>query len=438
MIETITPDVCGSRRRRRLALALFAAAAVAASAALGAVLGLMGGALGTPGGVLAAAALAALAGAAALRELGLVRLPVPQSRSQVPDRWRSELPLPVWSTGYGAGLGLGLLTHQPVSTFWVACAGAVVLGRPAPAAACFGFYGLGRALMVAWPGRGGRDPAAACERLSRRYRSVARANGVALAAFALALALVPIAVGAGPKKLPLGEGSQLDPSASAGALAFARRTPLLDTVVVGTAVFPGRSPALDAERLAYEDDAGVPIVRWRDRAEVARIAGATRPALEWPWLAYRTDLLDGRRELWLRHLGNGEEILLASVSPQFDIGRPSLDAGRVAWHVAGPRGSRIWLYTIRERKHRVLARTDIGLLAHPSLNGARIIWVDSRQGISFLRLWRLDKDGESTVTLARTWSRTEVFWTTALAGRTAYVTRWLVGKNLAEIDSVRF
>jgi hypothetical protein len=263
---------------------------------------------------------------------------------------------------------------------------------------------------------------------------------VALAAFALALALVPVAVavGAGPKKLPLGEGSQLDPSASGGALAFARRTQLQDTVVVGDAVFPGRSPALDAERLAYEDDGSVPIVRWRDRSEVARVVGATRPALEWPWVAYRIDLFDGRRELWLRHLGDGKEILLASVSPQFDIGRPSLDAGRVAWHVAGPRGSRIWLYTIRERKHRVLARTDIGLLAHPSLDGARIVWVDSRQGISFLRLRRLDKDTASTVTVARTWSRTEVFWTTALAGRTAYVTRWLVAKNLAEIDSVRF
>ena len=49
-------------------------------------------------------------------------------------RWRATLPLPVWSLGYGAGLGAGFFTFQPVSTFWVACAGAIALGRPVAAA----------------------------------------------------------------------------------------------------------------------------------------------------------------------------------------------------------------------------------------------------------------------------------------------------------------
>ena len=39
MVETITPAGCGSRRRYRIALALFALAAVLASAALGALPG---------------------------------------------------------------------------------------------------------------------------------------------------------------------------------------------------------------------------------------------------------------------------------------------------------------------------------------------------------------------------------------------------------------
>src|ERR687898_923116 len=44
MVETITPAGCGSRRRYRIALALFALGAVLASAALGALLGLAGSA----------------------------------------------------------------------------------------------------------------------------------------------------------------------------------------------------------------------------------------------------------------------------------------------------------------------------------------------------------------------------------------------------------
>ena len=121
MVETFTPAVCGSRRRQRLAVG-----AVAASALVGAALGAVGALLGTQLAFL----VAALALLAAAREAGIVRLPLPQLRRQVPERWRSELPLPVWSVGYGIGLGLGFVTFQPVATFWVACAAAVALGKP--------------------------------------------------------------------------------------------------------------------------------------------------------------------------------------------------------------------------------------------------------------------------------------------------------------------
>src|SRR5919109_1457042 len=131
MLETFTPAVCGSRNRQRVAIALFAASAVTAAAGLGALLGAAGTSFGARRLVLVAAALALLA---AVREAGLVRLPLPQRRRQVPEGWRFRLPLPLWATGYGGGLGLGFLTHQPVSTFWVACAGALAIARPLPAA----------------------------------------------------------------------------------------------------------------------------------------------------------------------------------------------------------------------------------------------------------------------------------------------------------------
>src|SRR3954451_8370359 len=124
MVATITPAGCGSRRRQLLAASLFSAGALAAAALIGGLAGLAGAALGAARWPLAAALLALLA---CLREAGALRLPVPQARWQVPERWRRELPLPVWSAGYGAGLGLGLVTYQPVATFWVALAGALVV-----------------------------------------------------------------------------------------------------------------------------------------------------------------------------------------------------------------------------------------------------------------------------------------------------------------------
>src|SRR5215217_1852231 len=172
MVETFTPAVCGSRRRQWLALTGFALGAIGASALIGAVLGAIGAALGTQLSLVAAG----LALAAAAREAGLVSFPLPQLRRQVPERWRFELPLPVWSVGYGAGLGAGFLTFQPVATFWVACAAAVALASPLAAALCFAAFGAGRAVMTAWPRRGHEDATSAVESLVRRRRLLLAAN----------------------------------------------------------------------------------------------------------------------------------------------------------------------------------------------------------------------------------------------------------------------
>ena len=165
MVETITPAGCGSRQRYRVALALFSAGAIVAAAALGALLGLVGEQFDRSWTVPVLAVLALLA---ALREWGVLRVPVPGAHRQVPERWRREWPLGAWSLAYGAGLGAGIFTHQVVATFWVACAGAVAIGDPAWSAACLALFGAGRALMVALPARGGRDPSVAVGRLARR------------------------------------------------------------------------------------------------------------------------------------------------------------------------------------------------------------------------------------------------------------------------------
>src|SRR4051794_34824337 len=121
MIATITPAGCGTRRRQHAALLLFTVGAVTAAAAVGAAAAVLGSALGRREALLLALV---VAGLAAVREAGVLRVPVPQARRQVPERWRRELPLPLWSLGYGAGMGAGVFTHQPVATLWAALAGA--------------------------------------------------------------------------------------------------------------------------------------------------------------------------------------------------------------------------------------------------------------------------------------------------------------------------
>jgi hypothetical protein len=102
-------------RRWLIAVAAFTAGAVAAGAALGWALG-SAGAWAGGGSAHAAWAAAAIVAAYAGREAGLLRLPVPQLRRQVPQRWREVLPLPATAFLYGAGLGVGFVTYVPVAT----------------------------------------------------------------------------------------------------------------------------------------------------------------------------------------------------------------------------------------------------------------------------------------------------------------------------------
>ena len=432
MVETITPDVCGSRRRQAGALLFFALGALAASACVGAVLGLAGSRIDA--WALPVAALFALVGAA--REGGFTRLPLPQSRRQVPEPWRFTLPLPAWAAGYGAGLGLGFLTYQPVATFWVACAAAVALGRPLAGAVCFAAYGVGRSLLLFLPLRRGSDVTAIVEELAGRRRGVLRVNAVAL----LACAALLTAPAAGAELIPLGPGSQFDPSAIGPAFAYTQRDLGVSSVVVlpsagGALQYPeAESPSLDGELLAYQNAAGIRIVRWATGEEVARVDGATsKPALDWPWLAYRRKVPD-RTLLELKDLTTGEVRRLGSVPGGADLGRPSIAAGRVAWHAAGSRGSRILLYEIANGDKQVVMATTIALLSNPSLSSTRILWIKQRQGISSAYVRKLRRTQIRLV--ARVSSQRTFYWTTDLYGLTAYVTRWTVAGGVARIRRI--
>jgi hypothetical protein len=427
MVETLTPAVCGGRQRHHLATALFALGALSASAVLGALLGLAGrGVERTP----ALAALAALALVVAGREAGLIPLPVPQLRRQVPERWRRSLPLPLWSAGYGAGLGLGLATHQPVATLWAAAGGALALGRPAAGAACLAFFGAGRALMTLLPRAG--QPAERVARLAAGRRLLRPANAAAL----VVLAALAGASAARAEPVPRG---RIDPAVSGAALAYVEIDGDRTSVVVrspGSAPvrFPGgRSPAVDGPLLAYVDAEGIRVVRWRTGAEVARVAGPVdKPALEWPLLAYvRRD--PGARRLVLTSLVSRRARVLAQARASDDLGRPALRGGRIAWHVTRPRDSRLLLRRadLRDRP-RVIASSRTAVVVNPALTRAHLLWVEQRGEVSRLRLLRLGVRGEAR-TIARLSGRNRLYWTTALSARRAYVTAWSLSTGRARL-----
>lgn len=434
MVETLTPAGCGSPQRHRVALALFTLGALGAAAGLGALLGGVGALLDRSW---ALGAVAALAAVGAAREAGLVRIPVPELRRQVPERWRREWALPAWSVGYGAGLGLGVLTHQTVASFWVAAAAALALGDPVISALCLAPFGLGRALMVVLPTRGGRDGAASVARLIARRRWLAPANAIVLLGAAAVLGVAPA----------LGQAStrgEYDPSASGRVVAVG----VVDeagaaAVLVRPASLPevrfegGRSPALDGDLLAYADATGLRVVRWRTGEEIARLDGAlSKPALDYPLIAYARAVPGGQR-LELRNLRSGRLRVVAQGNRDVDIGRPVLRGGLIAWHVAAGRRSQIRLGpTDGSRPSRVVASSVTGLQVNPSLAYGHVAWVEQAGSISALRIRRIGGGRVRTLTTLRGPNR--ILWTTALGLRTAYATRWNPINGRSEIIDRRW
>jgi cytochrome c biogenesis protein CcdA len=421
MLETFTPAVCGSRKRQIAGQTLFAVSAVLTSATLGLLLGLAGSMLGAEQAVLGAAALALVAAA---REAGLIRFSIPQARRQVPEHWRFERPLPVWASGYGAGLGAGFFTYQPISTFWVACAGALALAEPVPAALCVSLYGAGRALMIVWPRRRVDDPTAAVERLTSRRGALLRANVVALVACGVLLAVAP-AAGAGVTRIAT---NAYDPAVDRGNVAFSTAG---GNVVVrrpggGETTYPDATePSLSGPYLAYRDSAGIRVIRWADGTEVRRIASpyVSKPALAWPLVAFvrRVSPYD---KLFVRNLVTGKVTLYATVRLPTDLGRPSLRHGRLAWHTQTRRESKIMVVKLSSRARRTMAVTRIGMLGNPSVYRTKVVWVDARFGVTFLKQGWLTSSRR--VVLARVRSRTVSYWTTAVSSNAAYMTRWVM------------
>src|SRR5436190_3749092 len=223
MVETIVPVVHGTRTWM-VSVVMFGLGAVSTAALVGLVLG----AALPAGGAAAAVLVAAFAAAEAAAELGLLRLPLPQLRRQVPERWRERYPQPLVALLYGAGLGVGFATYVPFATLFVVAAAVVALAGPAGGAMVLAAFGAGRGLALAVAtARVTSYEQAACRvelmvRIGGRSR-LRRGNALALVGLAAVLALgAATGTAQAATRIDLGNRPVADPSAGDGLFAFDR------------------------------------------------------------------------------------------------------------------------------------------------------------------------------------------------------------------------
>jgi hypothetical protein len=138
----------------------------------------------------------------------------------------------------------------------------------------------------------------------------------------------------------------------------------------------------------------------------------------------------------VRNLNTGTQRVCARVRRSLDLGRPSLRGRRLAWHTASRRASSILTKTIGAKTPHVVARSRISLLANPSLNGSRIVWVEQRSGRSYLRLGSVKNRSARTLELFSGRGRT--YWTTSMGAGWVYATRWWLASGSASVLRTRY
>jgi hypothetical protein len=151
MVGTIIPIVHGGQHNGWQVLRLHVAAYIIGATVLGASIASFGLLFGqvriVKGSSMAVIGLVSLFCAA--REFGLITIPFPESRWQVPASWRNFSPT-VMATLYGLVLGVGVANRTRVSTLHVAVLWASLTRNPLLAAAALSGFGVGRAIPIIW------------------------------------------------------------------------------------------------------------------------------------------------------------------------------------------------------------------------------------------------------------------------------------------------
>ncbi|HEX4804379.1 MAG TPA: hypothetical protein VFU94_00640 [Conexibacter sp.] len=469
MVETLG----GARSHRgaatvRTSCATFALGALGGGAITFTALAALGVLLGGTGSGAALIAATAIALAAALGEALGVRV-VPQIRRQVPEPWRRTLPLPLAAGLYGVLLGLGFTTFVLTLAVW-ALAGIAVAVGDLHAGLLIGLgFGAGRALPVVlmaprYATLGRRLELAMAERpaLLRRLRL---ADGALLAALAFAFLASGSATAArGPQPVA---SHATDPSVAGGALAFERvggAGAVLSPPGGGRTELPARLVAIGGRWIATSDGTRVVV---SDRVTGVRAIGAlpdnavvTQLAVSDRWLVWRTPRPGGGDRLYAGvvrpHPGPGRGLIAPIPPPRIVAGgagaraaidRPSLSGDRLAFAATTATGSRIVVVNLAAHRRRTLLSVRRALLSQPALDGGRLLLVRTTYCAQRLQLLARGR-ARTLLTLGTTAHRDAghepgytsqgsepsrcppgtpprtdtMLWTTALAGRSAYVT----------------
>ncbi|MFL5818360.1 MAG: hypothetical protein ACJ76L_12265 [Conexibacter sp.] len=462
MVETL-----GSRRAHaggRIVLtscATFALGALAGGAITFTALAALGSVLG--GGSEAALVVAAtVALSCAFGELRGVRI-VPQIRRQVPEPWRRTMPLPLAAGLYGVLLGLGFTTFVLTLAVWALAGISVAIGDVQVGLLIGLGFGAGRALPVVlmaprYATLGQRLELKMAEQpgLLRRLRL---ADGALLAVLAVALLSTGSASAA---QLVAPDGT--DPSRAGTTLAWERLGGAGAVLLDGDArsELPAQAVAIggryvatrQGDHLAVRDRASGAVVVERDVPDATQLAVSNR------WLVWRTSPREGGDRLWALPLPVAQAVpaqdagiarLVAGVARREAIDRPALSGDHLAYAATTRTDSRIVIADLAAQRRRLALVTRGGRLSQPSLDGGRLLYVESTYCSQRLRLVRTSSLGSRPRTLLRlgatalrdeghahgyttqgsepslcphgTPRRTDtILWTTALAGRDAYVT----------------
>jgi hypothetical protein len=426
MVETICPVVHGTRKWL-VSVALFAVGAVAAAAAVGL---LLGAALPLAGaGWLAVVALVAVVEAAA--EARLLRLPLPQLRRQVPERWRERFPLPLTALLYGLGLGLGFATYIPVATLLVVAVGVALVTDPLVGAFVMAAFGLGRSLALGVSTVRLRSYEAATGRIERMAGwavagRVRRVNAVALAALAFVCVLSATTGEARAAKLDLGPDPVADPSASGNILAFDRINPdgtITGVVRVGATNtdLPGITPDVDGHRVIVDRGPDFQIIDTTTMTVIRTIVTqGSEPALSDRFVVFRRSTSSGRF-IVLFSLDTSKETVIAHAPLEVDLGAPDISVPRVTFHRTSEKRSSIVLYRIDKREAKTLVTATRMAFADPSVDGTMVVFV--RQTLLGMQLYSFDLAARA-VTFLHEWSKRSgrYLWTTGIEGSTFYAT----------------
>lgn len=138
-----------SERSRWLAdVGLYTFGGVVSSVLVGAGLGALGRLLPAPVTAHGGTIVLAVAALALGREVGLLRLPLPQPRRQTRDVWSKVFPAPVAALLWGFDLGLTATTRFTFAGTWVLLLLPVLTANPALGAVVLLAHWLGRVLPV--------------------------------------------------------------------------------------------------------------------------------------------------------------------------------------------------------------------------------------------------------------------------------------------------